>query len=204
MRHKGFAYLVMGAGLAALPAIAPAAEPGEMGYAIARGSFDAPPLSANAGHGCEVIDNQIVLAEDVALGKLHGAARITIRYRPYPECKPWTLTTWIELKGEGSTTNEALGTLESQGELDFEMFAAETCRHNTRQMSDAGVWQARPLGGDKLRGEIFFPNVQGVNAVDFTLDVTWQTEVPEGFFGNEGTSGVDALFFFLNQLGSGL
>jgi len=200
MRHGLVSTLLLGVGLSVVPTHSMAAEPGEMGYFIARGSFDPAGLCANAGPGCSVIANQIALAEDVAIGRLHGAANITIRYRPYPECEPWTLDTWIELTGEGSTASEALGTLASQVDLDFEMFANETCQHHTRQMQDTGVWQAKPLGSDKLMGEIFFPNAEGVNAVDFTLDVTWQTEAPDGFFGQDGSSDLAAFFFFLDEL----
>ena len=209
MRHGLAGTLLLSVGLAVVPATSIAAEPspqafapGEMGYNIARGSFDPVGLCANAGPGCSVIENQIALAEDMAINRVHGGAVIAIRYQPYPECEPWTSTNWIEFTGLAGTASEpeSFGPVVSEMELDFEMFADETCQHHTRQFEDTGVWEAKPLGSDRLRGEMRFPEAEGVNAVDFTLDVTWQTEAPEGFFGEDGTSDTQAFFFFFDEL----
>ena len=96
MRCRSTGAVVLGLGLTLVSTHALAAEPagdegapqpGDEGYIIARGAFDPTALCSPVGDGCSVLENQIVLVEDVAIGKLHGGTAISITYSPSPDCK---------------------------------------------------------------------------------------------------------------------
>lgn len=135
------------------------------------GSFDEAALCSNIPVGCTVENNRIMLSYWEQGTSVFGRSASTIRYKPYKQCREWSLRSYIyPYCGGFDEATTMSGSAEGEVVLKAEIWDGSACIPLTKRFVIEGSWQAR-INGAVATGVLEVEMDGDTSRIPFTADI---------------------------------